>query len=349
MNQPPDHETMTRYLLGLLPEAEAEVCDEMSIIDDEFAAHLQAAEDDLIDAYVRGELAGHERAQFESYYLASPRRREKVNFARALQKFVDGAAPAAVALAAAETARPASADETKLPATPSATERPSRRKALLSLFAVPHLSLQWGFAAAAAVTLLAGGWLLFETLRLRGQVDRAAAERGMLRQREQELQTQLERQQAGAEGLARASRQNEEELKRMRAKLAELEQRAKLQPPPLPAELNIAHFDLAPQTRGVGQVATLTVPPGADYVALQLDLESDGYISYRAALRSQGSKQIVWESGTLEARARDTGKVIDISIRAGLLTSQRYVLEITGVTASGAEPILGYPFRVVKQ
>lgn len=351
MSQPPDHETMTRYLLGLLPEAEAEVCDEMSIINDEFAARLQAAEDDLVDAYVRGELAGHERTRFESYYLTSPRRREKVNFAQALQKFVDGAAPVAVEPTAAEAARPASADETKLPATAPATERPPRRKALLSLFAVPNLSLQWGFAAAAAVMLLAGGWLLYETLRLRGQVDRAAAERVLLRRREQELQTQLEKQQAGAEGLARAHRQNEEELKRVREKLAELEQqRARLQPPPLPPELSVTPFDLTPQTRGVVQPATLAVPPGADYVALQLELETDDYPAYRAELRTQTGDRKMWSSGKLRARTRGGARVVDVSIRADELTSRGYTLLLKGVAADGgAESAQSYAFRVVRQ
>ena len=73
---------LIRYLLGALPDAETERLDEQSLIDDDFADKLKLAEDDLIDAYVSGTLTGELRDRFESHYLASPRRREKVAFAR---------------------------------------------------------------------------------------------------------------------------------------------------------------------------------------------------------------------------------------------------------------------------
>ncbi|MFN2493080.1 MAG: hypothetical protein ABR501_09385, partial [Pyrinomonadaceae bacterium] len=73
-----DDQTVTQYLLGSLPEAEAERFDELSFTDDEFADALMAAEKDLVDAYVQGELTGAELEQFKSHYLASPLRREQV-------------------------------------------------------------------------------------------------------------------------------------------------------------------------------------------------------------------------------------------------------------------------------
>ena len=82
-----NNETMTAYLLGSLPEAETEQLDELSFTDDEFAAELMAAEKDLVDAYVHGELRGAKLEQFKTYYLASPVRREKVKFAQAFQEF----------------------------------------------------------------------------------------------------------------------------------------------------------------------------------------------------------------------------------------------------------------------
>lgn len=80
---------LIRYLLGALPDAETERLDEQSLIDDDFAARLKLAEDDLIDAYVGGTLTGELRDRFESHYLASPRRREKVAFARRFLAAVD--------------------------------------------------------------------------------------------------------------------------------------------------------------------------------------------------------------------------------------------------------------------
>jgi hypothetical protein len=80
---------LIRYLLGVLPDAKTERLDEQSLIDDDCADRLKLAEDDLIDAYVSGTLTGELRERFESSYLASPRRREKVAFARRFLAAVD--------------------------------------------------------------------------------------------------------------------------------------------------------------------------------------------------------------------------------------------------------------------
>ena len=76
-----DDEELVRYVLGLLPDEARERLDEASIADDEFAARLRTAETDLIDSYVRGQLAGATLERFESYYLSSPSRRENVRLA----------------------------------------------------------------------------------------------------------------------------------------------------------------------------------------------------------------------------------------------------------------------------
>src|SRR5467141_1144885 len=77
------------YLLGTLSEAEAERLDELSVMDREFAEALNVAEKELVDAYVNGELRGSRLGQFKAYYLASPLRREKVEFAEAFQVFAE--------------------------------------------------------------------------------------------------------------------------------------------------------------------------------------------------------------------------------------------------------------------
>src|SRR5215470_19533317 len=93
-----DDRLLTRYLLGALPEEEAERLDELCIVDDELATRLQALENDLVDAYVRDEVSGDDRGHFESFYLSSPKRRRKVEFAAALLELEKrpAVAPAAV-------------------------------------------------------------------------------------------------------------------------------------------------------------------------------------------------------------------------------------------------------------
>ena len=82
-----NNKDINAYLLGSLPAAEAEHFDELSFTDDDFADVLKTAEKDLVDAYVHGELTGAQLEKFQSYYLASPLRREKVYFANAFQDF----------------------------------------------------------------------------------------------------------------------------------------------------------------------------------------------------------------------------------------------------------------------
>jgi len=83
-------DALVRYLLDELDAADAERFDELSVVDDEFAARLRTVEDDLVDAYASGNLTGERRARFEAVYLASPRRREKVAFAVRLLQAVGG-------------------------------------------------------------------------------------------------------------------------------------------------------------------------------------------------------------------------------------------------------------------
>ncbi len=77
-------ETVVRYLLGRLPDAERDKFEDRYFSDDELHEQLQAIEEELIDAYVRGRLGREDTAAFESRFLLSPERRQKIEFARTL-------------------------------------------------------------------------------------------------------------------------------------------------------------------------------------------------------------------------------------------------------------------------
>ncbi len=82
-----DH--LVRYLLGALPADENERLDERTFVDEELAERLRVVEDDLVDSYAAGTLTGERLQRFESFYLASPRRRSKAAFAKGLQGAID--------------------------------------------------------------------------------------------------------------------------------------------------------------------------------------------------------------------------------------------------------------------
>lgn len=89
-----DGDQTVRYLLGLMSEQEATELEEVYLSNDELNDELQAAERELIDRYVEGSLSKTEREQFESFFLCSPGRQEKLRFAKALRAY--GVKPDAV-------------------------------------------------------------------------------------------------------------------------------------------------------------------------------------------------------------------------------------------------------------
>jgi hypothetical protein len=136
MNGPmDDRKQATSYLLGQLPDAEQVLVEERSFQDHQFSDLISEVEDDLVDEYVRGALPEHQRQGFERHYLSSPRRHEKVAFARSFQKTDTTTASGAAAR-------------------PRPTPAPSRLWAM----------------AALLILALGGVWLTVEVARLRREV-----------------------------------------------------------------------------------------------------------------------------------------------------------------------------------
>ena len=80
------------YLLGQAQADETERLDELSITSDEFAQALEAAEIDLLDSYVNGELSAADCARFEDKYLHSKDQIERFAFANDLRTAPSGKA-----------------------------------------------------------------------------------------------------------------------------------------------------------------------------------------------------------------------------------------------------------------
>lgn len=320
---------MKEYLLGTLPEAETEKFDELSFTDDEFSNELKSAEKDLVDAYVQGELSTADLEKFNSHYLASPVRREKVKFSQAFHAFAEKKI----------------AVETSEGITAPVESKQTGWFSALNIFANPRPLLQWGFAAAALVFMLLGGWLFFQNSRLRNQMGDTQAKRDALAQREKELQEQIEKQSA-------ANSENEKELARLRQERQLLEEELKKEQERAAQQnadsVSIASLILFPQLRGSNQLKTVSVSNQTDYLSVQLVLESDDYKSYRVAL--QGNNQTIWRSGNLKPRKRGENKTLNIRLPARLVKSQIYTLNVYGVNDNGNEEnISSYTFKSVRK
>jgi hypothetical protein len=309
--QAPDDRTLVRYLVGLLTDEEAERLDELSVADDEFASHLSAVENDLVDAYVNGELAGETLGRFKSHYLSSPAKREKVRFAETLRRYQPAAA------------------------TPVHATSGGR------WFGVPLWVPEWGLAAAVLLILATAGYLLVDNLQLRREMADSRMARATLEERERQLQQQLNEQQTATAETAR-------QLARVREALTALEARAEADQ--RRGGGAVLAFNLRPATRGAGDIATIGVPPGTEAIMLRLQLEADDFPRYRVALKEARTDRIIWSSAALQAASSGDGKSLSIRLRASVLDAQTYTLELTGIAPGGASELVGsYLFRVVRQ
>lgn len=338
------NQEMTRYLLGALAEAETERFDELSFTDNEFAAALNAAEKDLVDAYVQGELTGETLEQFNNRYLASPLRREKVTFAQGFQVFAEKSAhPQAEEVQAESPAK-------------TATNRKSSAWLLpLSLFSFHRPALRWGLAAATLALMVVGSWLVFKNSGGDRQLTQPQAQQQTPPDPAPQPQKQLDDKQAAKaaaeQDLARVREEGERqerELSKRRDQARVIEQqRAAKEQPASPARASIASFILTPQRRGVGQAPILAIPAKTDYVGMQLQLESNDYPTYRVALIDPSNNQALWRAGNIKAGGN--GKSLNVRFRASLLKPQAYILQVSGVPPTAVPEIVGdYPFRVIR-
>jgi hypothetical protein len=306
-----DGERLVRYLLGFLPEDEAERLDEQSVVNDDVACRLLSAENDLVDAYVRGTLDPGLRRRFESFYLASPRRRQRVRFARRFLAVVDRM-PARASTATATFA--------------------TRLRAGATSWMFRQRKFTWRPMAAAAVLMLALGALVAQNVNLRTGLNQALHDSAAQDHRAQTLSSQLDAARESNIELARA-------LEGARARSSDSRRDPAVSPAP-------AAILLMPQTRSLGPLPTLAVAPVGS-VPFELRLESGDFTRYRAILKDQDTGLIVWESGVLIPRSV-AAVTVPVFVPADVLKPpHRYAFELAGVGGAGRDEAVGsYAFQI---
>src|ERR1700677_3408025 len=316
----PNDAVLIRYLRGALPVDEAEPIEEASIVDDDLAARLNAVEFDLVDSYLRGELEGPNFAKFQSWYLSSPLRVQKVEAAKAIGSIADAVehVPASVATGvkpAVEPKRPLAANiaPTLSYSGRSGATRPGGLR--LGIFRTwPML----GFAAAVLILIVAVGFLTSRNKRLRNEVAETKKETTELTAKlnEEHAAANANSQKSGAaDGLAHG----------------------------LDNVATVTMF-LASPTRGASTVPTVKIPAGTGLVVLSLGLGSNDEDSYRAQLMDPATQKVLWHSGVL--RPGTDGTYVSVTVPAPLLRSKMYLLQLMHDGANGGSELLtSYPFR----
>ena len=81
------------FLLGNLSEEARAGIEDRFLADEDFAAQLELADDELIESYLRGELSAGDEHRFRNAFLSQPRRRERVLAMKAVLAVANTEAP----------------------------------------------------------------------------------------------------------------------------------------------------------------------------------------------------------------------------------------------------------------
>lgn len=305
-------ELAKRFLLGNVSESERGEIEDRFLANDDFYQELLIAEDDLIDAYARGELPAAERVLFERCCLSTQSGRERVEFAQTLFNSVSNKAAAVVSA--------------RVP------DRPvSWWRSLFGALAIRRPALGFTFAAALLVTVLGGLWLL--------------TDRGRTRPAPQQAQTTQPRPVTPRESSAPIETAEQQQPTRDE----ENSNRTPARETPKRTAPVIATFTLLPGlVRGESGAGPLVLPAGATEVRLRLTLEGETYKKYRATLSTPEGRKV--SSRDITDGPSMKSAQLTLSFPAEILKGGDYVLALSGANADGKwEGVADYAFRIVKK
>jgi hypothetical protein len=335
---------VSRFLLGSLPESEMQRLQNLLETDAPFQQRVKIVEDDLIDCFVNGQLRGEDLMRFRRYFLALASHRERVKIA---QGYLDDWA--VLAAEAEPTATQKAARQVKSWLWPAALS-----DGLARLRATFNMPMRIGLQAAMLLATAICAFLLFDSLRLQRNLTLSQTELAERQDQTAALSQELLKQQ-------RETANADQKIKQLREQLAKpstdlqsvIVNAANSALAALPSSLPSVAQAAAPavalpvSTPADKTTATVALPTGAEDLLFQLDLKRDTSPSYRAELRTAVNGQRLWESGTLKAREKDTGRVIEVKVPATLLAPRPYVLKVIGFNGATVTPYaLNYSFRV---
>ncbi len=313
MDETTPKEDLIRYLLGHLPEAEADALEVRLLTDSEVIEAMQEAEYELMDRYARGQLPAAQRTRFETHYLASPLHLERYAVARHLTRAAD--------------ATPLSLAEPIKPRAVNASSSTASTGWCRTLFAAPAFA--WSTALAFAVLSALAVWLLIERGRLLNQLQvqrqhslNLESEITQLRQRTEPLLVQKPT--ASPTPVASASDGSPEKSAKVFA------------------------FSLSPLlVRSGAAPQQLVIPREATQVSLMMKGEPDTTLQYQIVLRTVKGATVLTQRGL---RAHGAKANLGVSLPVAKLPPGDYLLTLFMIiNADEVEELNQYFFRVPLQ
>ena len=325
------------YLLGDMAEADRDWFEERLFIDEDLSLALDAAENDLVDEYLRGELNAEQKQKFESNFLISERRREKLRAAEILrreifsEKSVSAAAP-----------------------------QVSFREKIKAIFALPNLAWAGGLAAILLFFLVGG--ILFLQQDKNPQIAVANDnQNNLIEPVENKSEENLPNINVGISNSninlnsasnAADNRQNPKisplpDENRQKEIKPEKPQPTPQTPVQVPQQRRIFAFTLLPVTRS-GRNPTLNIPQNTENVRLQVVHNGEEkFVKYRVELRNSDG-DLIWNR-EIPVNQKARSKMLVMNIENKLLKTDSYELTLLGLTTEGQyEETNFYNFTVRK-
>jgi len=341
---------LRHYLLSELREEERWAVEERLFLDREYLLQLQALEDELVDAYVCGDLTPAEQERVVTELLSKPGRREDLKFAYAFKDYLDADVDEAILSPAANSGL--------APQLPRKISFP-----FLPLFVRHYPVAAFAFAAAALFILALVVWQVSEAGRRKRNaplVHAPTPSPGQSATGERRPPQGSEEEQASKDGgvegqpghpLDTPQPPDKEGGKRVAEQIPPQQQRPHTRPsPPEGQRSSLAVTVLllpASVVREEGQGKVVHLSPEVGTLNLQLPLfgEDEGYRPYQATLRAGGKTIRSWAN--LKPVVTESGSLVQVPVPAQLLRRQNYEISLAGVTGNGrVEKLRTYSFEV---
>ncbi|HQU85336.1 MAG TPA: hypothetical protein PKY59_19505 [Pyrinomonadaceae bacterium] len=297
-----------RFLLGEMTENEREKFEAEFLADENIFDEISVAEDELVEAYVRGTLDFETKRKIETNYLKSPKNIEKLEFTRSM-------------LANLKTSNE----------TFEKKENSSFLKSLVAFLTDPKLA----FGAAFAILLIIfASWFLLKKPSKNEIVKNATPTPTVKTETNFNSQTN---QNSSIE--IPVNNVNKENIN------SNTETKPTPKPTETPKEKIVPNPILAlfaGTVRGEGKTNSVMIPKDAKGLNLQMKLESQDYKNYRAEIVDQNGNSI-FKSGKIAARnAR-----LNTFISSEKLKKGDYLVKVYGLNAENEEESAAdFQFRV---
>jgi hypothetical protein len=289
---------------------------------DQSFEEIEIAQEELIDAYVRGQLSADDRQLLEKGLRTSPQLVDRLHFARLLTEAADNATEDQVSM---------SGDEIL----------PSRKSWFPFGLTSQRPALNLAFAACVLIIFIGGAGLLVGWIRLRRESQQLAEQQAALERQKSELQKSASEQQLATEQLRTELKEEQQKREADQQRIAELieAQNQKL----TGSSGTLATLFLLPSSRSSEVEKELKLPAGTSRIRLQLAVDSIDYRGFLVEVRNSQDKVI----SQSKAPPPRSGKLVTITILSKLLPPGSYSLQLSGTSPDGTSELVGnYNFRI---